>query len=266
MNKNERDKKAQKLLDNIYREIALLAKRGESLAKVDRRIRHLIEVESNTSSDNIEVQSSTKDYNKFGSVISWGINEVAAHMQSKSCQTLTGGDLVSADVAIEVGGHHYDSCRSFLVPGDKIKNRERKQKLLEVSYKARELGISMAKPGTSLQSIREAVCTYVNQEGLYPLPTIGGHGIYDQLHHEPLILFGSVPGKYDGYILKEGDRITIEPIIAERTGELRTAQDGWSLYLDEDNLSAYWEETLEVTSDEPRVLTRTKDYFNTERE
>jgi methionyl aminopeptidase len=253
MRKKDRDLLARNILTEMYDYLHEKAVPGKTLKSLESGARKII--------DRHEIESSTIDYLNFGSAISWGVNEKMAHMPSTGYR-LKAGDLVSADIAIKVGGFHYDSCRSFIVRGGKNSDRARKTKLLTVAKKARDLGILLARPGMSLRAIRVAVNKFVTDSGYYVIPSVGGHGIYNKLHHEPLILFGNIEGQYDKYRLKTGDRVTIEPIISERKGLHRICKyDGWTLSLDEDNLSAYWEETIEITTSANKIVTNTYDQF-----
>ena len=55
--------------------------------------------------------------------------------------------------------------------------------------------------------------------------------------------------------LTDGLVITIEPIIASRSGKARLAADGWTMRTVDRGLAAHYEHTLVVTSGEPLILT-----------
>lgn len=97
-------------------------------------------------------------------------------------------------------------CRSYIVG----KATAEKMHLMQTALDAKEIRILTTIPGDTLKDVRLAVNKYVTDQGLYALPLIGGHGAGAELHIQPHVLFGEEQGRIDNYVLKEGDRITIE--------------------------------------------------------
>jgi methionyl aminopeptidase len=59
------------------------------------------------------------------------------------------------------------------------------------------------------------------------IPALTGHGIGRTIHEPP-----TVPNYYDAYdttVLTEGMVVTIEPIVAVGTDDVRVEDDGWTL-------------------------------------
>ncbi|HEX8363472.1 MAG TPA: M24 family metallopeptidase, partial [Longimicrobium sp.] len=72
-------------------------------------------------------------------------------------------------------------------------------------------------------------------------------------HEEP-----SVPNHWDWrarQVLTEGLVITVEPIVAARSGRVVEDPDGWTLRTADGGLSAHFEHTLVVTRGRPVLLT-----------
>ena len=81
-----------------------------------------------------------------------------------------------------------------------------------------------------------------------------GHGIGTQMHEEPQVPNFGPPSQ--GPELQEGLVIAIEPMVNVGTGDVFTLEDGWTIVTADGELSAHFEDTVAVTADGPRILTR----------
>jgi methionyl aminopeptidase len=110
-----------------------------------------------------------------------------------------------------------------------------------------------ARAGLRVNSLGRVIQAEVEEAGFHVIPALSGHGIGRTIHEPP-----TVPNYYDAYdttVLTEGLVLTIEPIVAVATEDVRMEDDGWTLSTVDGSLSAHVEHTLVVTRDEPLVLT-----------
>ena len=83
-----------------------------------------------------------------------------------------------------------------------------------------------------------------------------GHGIGKNLHEDPEVPNFAEPGL--GPILREGMTLAIEPMITQRSYDVRIMSDGWTAKTVDGGLAAHVEDTVLVTADGAEVLTRLK--------
>ena len=81
-----------------------------------------------------------------------------------------------------------------------------------------------------------------------------GHGIGTELHEEPQIPNYGEPKQ--GYRLREGMCIAIEPMINLGSKEVKTDSDGWTIRTLDGQASAHFEHTIAITSNGPRILSQ----------
>lgn len=160
------------------------------------------------------------------------------------------GDVVGLDIGVFRDGYYVDSARTIPV-GRISKEAER---LLEVTWDALEQGIQQAKPGNRLTDISHAVETRARKAGFAVVRSLVGHGIGERMHEDPQVPNFGPPRQ--GPVLEEGLVIAIEPMINAGTAEVFTLEDGWTIVTADKKLSAHFEDTVAVTKDGPRVLTR----------
>ena len=79
-----------------------------------------------------------------------------------------------------------------------------------------------------------------------------GHGIGTELHEEPQIPnYGNAK---QGYQLRSGMCIAIEPMINAGGKEVYTATDGWTILTKDGKPSAHFEHTVAITDSGPKIL------------
>jgi methionyl aminopeptidase len=162
---------------------------------------------------------------------------------------LRNGDLLKLDVTIEKDGFMADAAETVVV-GDATGIGQR---LAACAQRAFERALSAASAGNRVSEIGRAVEAEVRQSGFFVVRELCGHGIGRTIHEEP-----SVPNYADpraNELLTEGLVITIEPIIASRSGKAFLAQDGWTMRTADRGLAAHYEHTLMITRNEPLLLT-----------
>jgi methionyl aminopeptidase len=160
------------------------------------------------------------------------------------------GDILSVDVGVTLGGFVADSAWTF--PVGEIAPET--QRLLDVCRAALEAGIEQARPGNSISDISRAVQTVTEEGGFGVIRSLVGHGVGRSMHEDPQV--PNFVSKHRGPELQEGMTLAIEPMITVGPPEVYVHDDDWSISTTDGSLAAHFEHTVAVTSDGPRVLTR----------
>jgi methionyl aminopeptidase len=160
------------------------------------------------------------------------------------------GDVVGLDIGVFRDGYYVDSART--IPVGRISQEA--QRLLDVTWDCLEQGIKQARPGNRLTDISHAVEARARKAGFAVVRSLVGHGIGERMHEDPQVPNFGPPRQ--GPVLEEGLVIAIEPMINLGTAEVFTLEDGWTIVTADKKLSAHFEDTVAVTKDGPRVLTR----------
>ncbi len=160
------------------------------------------------------------------------------------------GDIVGLDVGVERNGFYADAARTFGVG----RIGRDAQRLLDVTREALERGIEQARAGNRLSDISHAVERAASEAGFAVVRSLVGHGIGRNMHEEPQVPNFGPPGQ--GPLLEEGMVLAIEPMVNQGTANVFTLADGWTIVTADRKLSAHFEDTVAITADGPRILTR----------
>ena len=165
---------------------------------------------------------------------------------------LVEGDILNIDVTAIVNGWHGDTSRMFPVGEISVKAKN----LINVTYEAMMLGISIIKNGIKTGDIGHAIQTYVEKKGFSVVRDFCGHGIGTKFHEEPNILhYGN---KNEGKTLETGMTFTVEPMINIGSYHSKTLNDGWTAVTKDKSLSAQFEHTIGVKNDGYEIFTKSK--------
>src|SRR5215470_15187700 len=113
--------------------------------------------------------------------------------------------------------------------------------------------LPLARAGNRTKDVGRAIEREARRRGFSIVRELGGHGIGRTIHEEPSVPNWSDPTARD--LLTEGLVITIEPIIAERRGDVRLERDGWTVRTRDGGRSAHYEHTVVITRGAPILLT-----------
>jgi len=160
------------------------------------------------------------------------------------------GDLVSLDCGLILDGWWADSGLSVGC-GD-ISPEARK--LLAVTEEALRRGLDQARSGNRIGDIGAAVQSYVEGQGFGVVRQYVGHGIGRNMHEPPQVPNYGRAGT--GNTLKPGYVLAIEPMVTAGSPEVKVLDDQWTVATVDHRLSCYFEHTVAVTEEGPRVLTR----------
>ena len=212
---------------------------GTKISKLDRLAEEFIR--SNGA------RPAFKGYMGFPSTLCVSIDDAVVHGIPDDTY-LKNGQIVGIDCGAELNGYFGDHAKSF--PVGEIGND--KKKLLDVTRESLIKAINKAKPGNFVGDIGFAVQKHAEQNGFSVVRELVGHGIGSQLHEEPQIPnFGY---KNQGYQLKSGMCIAIEPMINAGKKEVYTSDDGWTIYTKDGKPSAHFEHTIAITDNGPKIL------------
>ncbi|MDE0297930.1 MAG: type I methionyl aminopeptidase [Candidatus Poribacteria bacterium] len=159
------------------------------------------------------------------------------------------GDLVTLDVTAELDGYVADAARTIPLPP----YSEITAELCRCARAAFEKATAVARAGRPIHCIGKAVEQEVRESGFAVVRELGGHGVGRHIHETPFI--SNVFKPTDTQPLTDGLVLTIEPIIAERSGRIFEDDDGWTIRTVDGGLSAHYENTVVIRTGVPILLT-----------
>jgi len=223
---------------------------GTNLLEVDAEAHRLIR-ESGATSCYLDYHPSFGG-SPFGKVICTSVNDAVLHGLPHDYR-LVGGDLLTLDFAISLGGWVSDSAVSVVVgeadPAD--------LKLIDTVNDALTAGIGAAGVGRRLGDVGAAISAVARRAGYSVNTTFGGHGVGRTMHGEPHVPNDGRPKR--GLTLSPGLVIAIEPWLLGSTDRIYTDDDGWTLRSTDGSRGAHAEHTVAVTEAGPLVLTARPD-------
>jgi methionyl aminopeptidase len=193
---------------------------------------------------------SFKGYCKFPASICISINNEVVHGIPSPKRVIRAGDLVKVDTGAFKNGFHGDSCITIAVPPVS----ERMARLMSVAETALYRGIAQVKAGNYLLDIAGAIEDFVRAEGYSVVEDFTGHGVGRNLHEEPSV-FNFRTHQLPNVRLRAGMTLAIEPIINEKSKQVRILGDKWTAVTVDNQLSAQFEHTVLVTEDGYEIFT-----------
>lgn len=190
-----------------------------------------------------------RGYHDYPSSLCCSLNDQVVHgMPSKV--PLKPGDIISLDFGVQVDDFFGDAAVTIPV-GVVSKTAEL---LIATTEQSLYAGIAMAYPGNRLGDVSYAIQSFVEERGYSVVRDFVGHGIGRSLHEDPQVPNYGRPGK--GVILKPGMVLAIEPMINEKSFEVKVLEDNWTVVTCDGGLSAHFEHTVAITENGPEILTR----------
>jgi methionyl aminopeptidase len=225
---------------------------ADTLAMLDEHIRPGVEVQQLDRLAEEYIRSrgarpAFKGYMGFPATLCVSIDDEVVHGIPDG-RILQEGQIVGIDCGAEKDGYYGDAARTYAVG---MIDSE-KQRLMEVTEAALYKGIAVAKVGNRVSDIGHTIQTYVEAHGYSVVRELVGHGIGTQLHEEPQIPNYGRPGQ--GYPLRVGMCLAIEPMINMGTEKVYTAEDGWTVRTLDGKSSAHFEHTVVITQDGAKIL------------
>ncbi|WP_346884419.1 methionyl aminopeptidase [Clostridium sp. UBA4395] len=193
----------------------------------------------------------TLNYDGFPKSICVSINNVVCHGIPSKDVILKNGDIVNVDATTILNGYYSDASRMFMIG----EVDEEAKKLVEVTKECLDKGLEAVKPWGFLGDIGAAIQEYAESNGYSVVREFGGHGVGLDIHEEPFVSHLGKRGT--GMVLVPGMVFTIEPMINAGSNEIFIDEDdGWTVFTDDDSLSAQWEHTILVTEDGLEIISR----------
>jgi methionyl aminopeptidase len=188
-------------------------------------------------------------YSGFPKSICISVNEEVVH-GIPGARKIKEGDLVSLDLGLIRKAWWADSgCSVGCGRLDPESLR-----LVEVTRESLNRGIAACVAGNTVGDIGHAIQTYVEANGFSVVRQYVGHGIGQDMHEPPQVPNFGQPGS--GNQLKVGHVLAIEPMVNAGGQGVHVLDDDWTVVTDDGKRSCYFEHTVAITEDGPRVLTR----------
>lgn len=176
-----------------------------------------------------------------------------------SDRVLKEGDVVGLDLGLNHAGWFTDSAITVLVSRSGLKGSQgptfsAARKLIAATEEALAVAIKTVRPGNTLGDIGAAVEEVAKRNGLGIVRNLGGHGVGQKVHEEPMIPNYGKRGT--GLKLKTGMVLALEPMFTLGTERVNFAGDGYTVTTADGSLSAHFEHTVAVTDKGALILTK----------
>ena len=190
-------------------------------------------------------------YEGFPKSVCTSINNEVCHGIPDEHIILEEGDIINVDVSTILNGYYSDASRMFAIG----ELSDRAKKIMKVTEECVELGLAAAKPWGHLGDIADAINSHAQANGYSVVEDIGGHGIGLEFHEEPFVSY--VTPKGSEMVLVPGMMFTIEPMINEGSPDFFVDEENnWTVYTEDDGLSAQIEYMVLVTETGIEVLSK----------
>ncbi len=189
-----------------------------------------------------------KGYGDFPATLCISINEGVVHgIPSK--KEFKDGDVVSVDCGSYLNEFYGDAAYTFALGEVPQETME----LLSVTKTSLYKGIENAVHGKRIGDIGFAIQSYCEKEHSYGVVRdLVGHGIGKNLHEAPEVPNYGRRGQ--GFLMKEGLVIAIEPMINMGVRNVVLANDGWTIITKDKLPSAHYEHTVVVRKNKAEIL------------
>jgi len=189
-----------------------------------------------------------RGYSGYPCSLCCSLNDQVVHGIPNSIP-LVDGDILSLDFGAYYDGFYGDAA--VTVPVGNVSQSG--LTLLEVTKESLAQAIEQAFPGNRLSDISFAVQSYVEARGYSVVRDFVGHGIGRNLHEQPQIPNYGQANK--GPKLRPGMVLAIEPMVNQKSFEVKVLADGWTAVTLDGGLSAHFEHTVAITENGPEILT-----------
>ena len=189
------------------------------------------------------------NYEGFPKSVCTSINNEVCHGIPSEDVIIKDGDIINVDVSTNLNGYFSDSSRMFCIGNVSEENR----KLVEETKNAVYEGLKQVKPWGFLGDMGQAVNDYVRSKGYSVVREVGGHGIGLEFHEDPWVSYISKKGTE--MLMVPGMIFTIEPMVNAGKPDIFVDEDnGWTIYTEDNSMSAQWEIQVLVTDDGYEII------------
>ena len=189
------------------------------------------------------------NFEGFPKSVCTSINNEVCHGIPSEDVIIKYGDIINVDVSTNLNGYFSDSSRMFCIGNVSEENR----KLVEETKNAVYEGLKQVKPWGFLGDMGQAVNDYVKSKGYSVVREVGGHGIGLEFHEDPWVSYISKKGTE--MLMVPGMIFTIEPMVNAGKPDIFVDEDnGWTIYTEDNSMSAQWEIQVLVTEDGYEII------------
>lgn len=233
---------AGKRLAAIFVDLPMIIRPGITTLEIDAWIER--------KQKEADLVSKSKGYKGYKHVSCISVNDEVVHGMPTDRKILHDGDLLKVDVCASWNDYCADMARAMFVGS----STPEQQKFVDVAYRALDKGIAQAFVGNHLSDISSAIQREVEAAGYGVVRDFAGHGIGKRMHEDPEIVNFGAPGK--GPVLRSGMAFAIEPMITMGGYQVVVLSDGWTAKTKDGSLAAHVEDTIIITENEPKIITR----------
>lgn len=184
----------------------------------------------------------TLGYEGFPKSVCTSINSQVCHGIPSDEDILEDGDIINVDCTTILDGYYADSSRMFTIGNVSPEAR----KLVDDVHEAVKVGLDAIKPWKTLGDMGSAINEFCKSKGYSVVREIGGHGVGCDFHEEPWVSYVSEPNTE--MVMAPGLMFTVEPMVNMGEPDIFIdAENDWTVYTDDDSLSAQWEVQIVVT-------------------
>lgn len=189
------------------------------------------------------------NFEGFPKSVCTSINNEVCHGIPSEDVIIKDDDIINVDVSTNLNGYFSDSSRMFCIGNVSEENR----KLVEETKNAVYEGLKQVKPWGFLGDMGQAVNDYVKSKGYSVVREVGGHGIGLEFHEDPWVSYISKKGTE--MLMVPGMIFTIEPMVNAGKPDIFVDEDnGWTIYTEDNSMSAQWEIQVLVTEDGYEII------------
>ena len=189
------------------------------------------------------------NFEGFPKSVCTSINNEVCHGIPSEDVIIKDGDIINVDVSTNLNGYFSDSSRMFCIGNVSEENR----KLVKETKNAVYEGLKQVKPWGFLGDMGQAVNDYVKSKGYSVVREVGGHGIGLEFHEDPWVSYISKKGTE--MLMVPGMIFTIEPMVNAGKPDIFVDEDnGWTIYTEDNSMSAQWEIQVLVTEDGYEII------------
>ncbi len=233
-------KKAGLIVASIHSELEYASNPGTKIEDLDLLAEEIIKKSNSVSS--------FLNYRGYPSFICASPNDVIVHGIPRD-YIIEEGDLLSIDVGVSVNGFHADAALTYGIGKISKENQSLIHATKKALYEAIKLvgdGEKIGTIGNKIEEIGKKNCYGVVREYV-------GHGIGLEMHEDPQIPNYGIKG--EGFTLKTGMAICIEPMFNLGSAETKLDDDGWTVRTADGLNSAHFEHTIGILDNEICILT-----------
>lgn len=190
-----------------------------------------------------------KGYSGYPFSLCCSLNDQVVHGMPNNV-ALRNGDILSLDFGAYYDGFFGDSA--VTIPIGQITDVARR--LIAVTETSLQRAVDTAIVGNRISDISSSVQVFVESNGYSVVRDFVGHGIGRNLHEQPQLPNYGPPGK--GPKIRSGMVLAIEPMVNEKSFEVKVLADGWTAVTVDGGLSAHFEHTVAITDNGTEILTR----------